>query len=59
MRQTFAMDVLACPRCGGNRMHVLATIEDPVVIRKILTRLGLSIEAPAARPPLSDPFGWS
>jgi hypothetical protein len=36
MRHTFAVDVLACPRCGG-RMRVVATIEDPVVIRKILT----------------------
>jgi len=30
----------ACPRCGG-RMVVLATIEDPAVIRRILTHLGL------------------
>jgi len=28
MQHTFAMDVLACPRCGG-RMRVVATIEDP------------------------------
>jgi hypothetical protein len=36
MRHTFGVDVLACARCGG-RMRVVATIEDPVVIRKILT----------------------
>ena len=58
MRHTFAVDVLACPRCGG-RMRVVATIEDPVVIGKILTHLGLSIEVPAPRPPPSDLFGWS
>jgi len=28
MQHTFAMDVLAYPRCGG-RMRVVATIEDP------------------------------
>jgi len=40
MRRAFETDVLACPRCGG-RMVVLATIEDPAVIRRILTHLGL------------------
>ncbi len=40
-------------------MTVLATIEDPAVIRRILTHLGLSMEAgealPAARaPPWTD-----
>ncbi len=41
MRRAFAADVLACPRCGG-RMVLLATIEDPAVITRILTHLGLS-----------------
>jgi hypothetical protein len=44
MRRAFEADVLACPRCGG-RMVVLATIEDPGVIHRILTHLGLSTEA--------------
>jgi len=52
MRRAFEADVLACPKCGG-RMIVLATIEDPAVIQRILTHLGLSMEAgevlPAAR----------
>jgi len=38
---------------------VVATIEDPVVIRKILTHLGFSTEVPALRPPPSDLFDWS
>ena len=58
MRHTFGVDVLACPRCGG-RMRVVATIEDPVVIRRILTHLGLPTEASAPRPPPSDLFDWS
>ena len=49
MRRAFEADVLACPRCGG-RMIVLATIEDPAVIRRILTHLGLSLEAGEALP---------
>ena len=44
MRRAFEADVLACPRCGG-RMTVLATIDDPAVIRRILTHLGLSTDA--------------
>ncbi|HKA27831.1 MAG TPA: hypothetical protein VKH82_00545 [Candidatus Binatia bacterium] len=42
-------------------MRVLATIEDPVVVRKILTHLGLPTEASAPWPPPSDlfDFDWS
>ena len=54
MRRAFAADVLACPRCGG-RMVVLATIDDPAVIRRILTHLGLPLDpgepAPGRAPP--------
>jgi hypothetical protein len=39
-------------------MRVVATIEDPVVIRKILTDLGLPTEVPVPRPPPSDLFDW-
>jgi len=43
MRRAFDTDVLACPKRGG-RMVLLATIEDPAVIRRILTHLGLSLD---------------
>lgn len=42
--------MLACPRCGG-RMRVIATIEDPRVLHRILTHLGLPTEVPQPRPP--------
>jgi hypothetical protein len=38
MRRAFDTDVL------GGRMVLLATIEDPAVIRRILTHLGLSLD---------------
>jgi hypothetical protein len=41
------------------RMRVVATIEDPAVIRKILTHLGLPADVPAPRPPPSALFAWS
>jgi hypothetical protein len=55
MRRAFESDVLACSRCGG-RMIVLATIEDPAVIRRILTHLGLSLEAGEAAPSRAPPW---
>jgi hypothetical protein len=56
MGRAFGIDVLACPRCGG-RLRLIATIEDPTVVRKILAHLGL---APPQRssspsPPLDGP----
>ncbi len=53
MHATAEIDVLSCPECGG-RLRLLATIEDPAVIRKILSHLGIATECPrpaAARPP--------
>jgi len=56
LRRVFAVDVLACPRCGG-RMRVLAAIHPPVATRAILACLAL----PARAPPLGaartdDPY---
>jgi hypothetical protein len=41
MRRAFDLDVLRCPRCAG-RMQLIATIDDPAVIQKILAHLGLA-----------------
>jgi hypothetical protein len=56
MRQAFAADVLACPRCGG-RMAVLATIDDARVIARILTHLGIPLEPGAPVPERAPPDG--
>jgi uncharacterized protein YbaR (Trm112 family) len=37
----FALDVLACPRCGG-RLRVIATVQDPAAVRAILANLGVA-----------------
>lgn len=51
LQRVFEIDVLVCPNCGG-RMRVLTTIEDPRVVRRILTHLGLRGDAgPTPRPP--------
>lgn len=60
VKRTFAIDVLKCEKCGG-KMKVIATIEDPEVIVKILKHLGLSWEVPERAPPCAPPqesFGW-
>jgi hypothetical protein len=49
LERTFAMDVLACPECGG-RLRLIATINDPSVIEKILGHLALPTEAPMPMP---------
>jgi len=36
-------------------MALIATIEDPAVVRRILTHLGLPTEIPAARPARPPP----
>jgi hypothetical protein len=41
--------VLACA-CGG-RLRFIATIEDPVVVQRILRHVGLPTEAPEPGPP--------
>ena len=50
--------VLACPRCW-DRLELIALIEDPKVIQRILSHLGLPTEVPAARPARSPPLGRS
>jgi hypothetical protein len=49
LQRTFAVDVLACPECGG-RLRFLATIEDRAVIEKILGHLDLPVDVPSAAP---------
>jgi hypothetical protein len=59
MQRTFGTDVLECPDCGGRRT-VVALIDEPDVIRRILTHLGLPTSPPQlhpARPPPDPDFG--
>ena len=55
MRRAFGVDVLACPGCGG-RLRLIATLEDPAVVGKILTHLGLRqpADSPGPAPPSAD-----
>ena len=55
MRGGFGFDVLACPRCG-DRLELIVLIEDPVLIRRILSHLGLPAAVPVPSPARSPPL---
>jgi hypothetical protein len=57
LKRVFDIDVTICSACKA-QVKIIAAIEDPKVIKKILTHLGLPASAPklqpARGPPLSD-----
>ncbi len=57
MQRVFALDVLACPRCGG-RLRLIALLEASAVTVRILRHLGLPDTVPpplpSRAPPLDD-----
>ncbi len=55
MQRTFGFDALRCPRCD-QKMRVLSTITDPVVVKKILSHLGMRTD-PLPRARARDPTG--
>jgi hypothetical protein len=51
-RRVWREDVLRCSQCGGE-MRLIAVIEEPAVVARILTHLGLWQRGPARGPPRS------
>lgn len=49
LARVFGIDVETCSKCGG-RMKIIAAIEDPKVIRKILEQMGLATKPPPLYP---------
>jgi hypothetical protein len=54
MKRTFAIDVLICDPFGGPP-RLIALLTDGLVVRKILTHLGLDTEAPPLAPARAPP----
>ena len=51
LKRVFGIDIQTCPACGG-ALRIIVSIEDPVVIEKILAHLDAkAAAAQAARPP--------
>jgi hypothetical protein len=55
LTRVFAIDLTTCSQCGGP-LTILAAIEDPSVIVKILSHLGLPTRAPPKAPARIDTF---
>jgi len=49
LERVFDIDIERCPDCGG-RLKIIAAIEEPAVIGRILTHLGLPARAPPREP---------
>ena len=49
LKRVFDLDLEHCPQCGGD-MKIIAAIEEPEVIAKILMHLGLPARAPPRSP---------
>ena len=49
LKRVFDIDIEYCPNCGG-ALKIIAAIEDPPVIVKILSHLGLATRAPPRAP---------
>jgi hypothetical protein len=49
LRRVFGIDLEHCPQCGGE-LKIIAAIEEPAVIVRILTHLGLPARAPPRSP---------
>lgn len=57
LKRVFAIDIEVCRRCGG-RLRVIASIEDPAVIERILEHLGRDAESvDPAHPSRAPPQG--
>lgn len=54
LARVFNIDVETCSKCGG-RMKIIAAIEDPKVIRKILEHMGLDAKPPPLQPARGPP----
>jgi hypothetical protein len=58
LRRTFALDVLACPKCEG-RMRLLAMVTDDESVRRTLRALGERTELPVRSPARGPPYWQS
>ncbi len=54
MKRVFALDVLECEHCGGP-MRVIAALQEPAQIRRVLSHLGLEAETPRLHPARAPP----
>jgi len=54
MKRVFLVDVLQCEICGS-AMKIIAAIQSPSTVQKILECLGLPTRPPPLKPAVADP----
>jgi hypothetical protein len=54
LKRVFGIDIETCERCGG-ALKIIACIEDPSVIEKILAHIGVAGTGQRALPPVRAP----
>ena len=60
LRRVFRVEIFTCPNCGGAR-RLLAAIQDPSSIERVLRAMGLPFDVPelaVARAPPDGGGGW-
>jgi hypothetical protein len=55
LARTFAVDVLACPKCQG-RMKLLGLVKNPAIISRTLATVGEATEVPRRSPGRGPPY---
>jgi hypothetical protein len=55
LKRVFGEEILVCSRCGHRSMRVIAAIDDPPLVERILAHLGLPTERPVISPARSPP----
>ena len=56
LKRVFGIEIQQCERCGG-KVRIIASVEDPQVIGRILAQLEQSQSAPAGLIPAQGPRG--
>ena len=54
LKRIFNIDIETCPHCGG-KVKIIAAIEDPKVIKKILGHVGIPSKPPSPWPVRGPP----
>jgi len=55
MARSFEVDVTVCPKCNG-RLKLVALVQEPKNVARLLRGLGEPTEAPARAPPRPPPY---
>jgi hypothetical protein len=56
LKRVWGEDILVCPRCSHRPTRIIAAIDDPPLVERILGHLGLPTGRPSVAPARSPPL---